>query len=165
MYIADSMNNRIRLVNTAGIITTFLGTGVWASGPNVDGTLVKSAHISNPRAVTVDTQANVYICDGNNYVIYRIENGTGVVSILAGNGISGSTGDGGLATSALFSNLRSVAVDSSDGTVYIGDSARVREVISVPATHAPTRQPTAWQSYKVCMLFCALYYESFMSQP
>ena len=131
----------------------------------MDGTLAKNAHISNPRRVTVDTQANVYIGDINNYVIYRIENGTGVVSILAGKGTYGSTGDGGLATSALFSDPFSVAVDSSDGTVYISDSARVRKVISVPATHAPTRQPTAWQSYKVCMLFRVSYYESFLSQP
>ena len=155
IYIADTYNSRIRLVNSTGIITTFAGTGTFFSGLNANGVLAKSAKVNYPNGLAVDISGNVFYSDSNNYVVYRIENGTGIVTILAGTGTSGSSADGRPATSALFNTPRSVAVDVS-GTVYIGDGTRVREIINVPATHVPTRHPTIWLPYKVRYLLLSL---------
>ena len=153
VYIADTYNNRIRKVNSTGIITTFAGIGMYVSGLNANGVLAKSAKVNYPIGLSVDTTGNVYFADNNNYVIYRIANGTGVVTIFAGTGTYGSSADGRPATIALFNSPRIVAVDVS-GTVYIGDGTRVREVINIPATHTPTRHPTVWLPYNVRFLHC-----------
>ena len=148
------------MVNNAGIITTIAGDGVF--GLAVDGTLAVNAHLGHLTGVAVDVSGNIYIADATtNYVMYKIANGTGLITTFAGNGNYGSAGDGGRASSAyLSSNTKAVAVDSS-GIAYIGDSTRVREVISFANSHTPTPHPTAWPLYMV--RFCiASYYESFI---
>ena len=140
VYIADTYNHMIRVVNSTGIITTFAGTGTYTPGLNDDGMLAKSAHVNYP-IMAVDANGNVFIADGNNYVVYLIANGTGIINIYAGNGISEFLGDGGPATSASLSSPVALAVDVS-GAVYIGDASRVRKVVSVSASHQPTSQPT-----------------------
>ena len=141
VYIADTYNHFIRVVNSTGIITTFAGIGIYTPGFNDDGVLAKSAHVNYPRDLAVDANGNVFIADSNNYVVYLIANGTGIINIYAGNGISEFSGDGGPATSASLSSPVALAVDVS-GMVYIGDASRVRKVVSVSASHQPTSQPT-----------------------
>lgn len=64
VYIADSLNSRIRLVTTAGIITTIAGTGRPAySG---DGGPATNAALFNPPGLAVDAGGNVYVADANN---------------------------------------------------------------------------------------------------
>ena len=154
VYIADTYNHLIRVVNNVGIITTIAGDGV--SGLAVDGTLAVNAHLGNPTGVVVDVSGNVYIADAmTNNVVYKVANGTGLITTFAGNGKYGSAGDGGPATSAYLNYATTVAVDSS-GIAYIGDVSRVREVISITNSHAPTPHPTAWPLYKVRLLYCFL---------
>ena len=143
VYFSDTGNRRIRKVDNAGIISTIAGDGVYSSGLVVGGSSALNAHLAYPTGVAVDVSGNIYIVDGMiKYAIFRVENGTGEINTYAGVGIWGSAGDGGPATLAYLSNPRSVAVDNNDGTVYIGDAFRVREVISVQATHQPSSQPT-----------------------
>ena len=153
VYIADTYSRTIRMVNNAGIITTIAGDGVF--GLAVDGTLAVNAHLGHLTGVAVDVSGNIYIADATtNYVMYKIANGTGLITTFAGNGKYGSagddgdTGDGGPATSAYLNSATIIAVDSS-GIAYIADSTRVREVISVAATHTPTPHPTVWPLYMV----------------
>ena len=141
VYISDQSNNKIRLVNRKGIITKFAGTGIYTSGPNINGVLAKSAHLNNPTGLTVDYSGNVYIADSSNYVVYRVTNGTGILTTYAGVGTQGSSGDNGAATSAYLYYPQSLAVDSS-GTLYMGDSSRIREVITIHNSHQPSSQPT-----------------------
>jgi sugar lactone lactonase YvrE len=61
VYIADSVNHRVRKVNRAGLITTFAGDGEASSSG--DGTAATLAHLINPRGVAVDAKGNVYIAD------------------------------------------------------------------------------------------------------
>ena len=158
LYIADTYNHLIRMVNSAGIITTIAGGGIYSSGLADEGSLAVNAYLSNPQGVAVDVSGNVYAT--SDYVIYRIANGTGEINTFAGVGTGGSAGDGGPASSAYLYSATSVAVDSS-GIAYIGDSTRVREVISFANSHTPTPHPTAWPLYMV--RFCiASYYESFI---
>ncbi|WP_434756378.1 S-layer homology domain-containing protein [Paenibacillus amylolyticus] len=118
VYIADSGNNGIRKVDKEGKISTLAGTGT--AGYSGDGGAATSTQLKNPYGVAVDNSGNVYIADSGNNGIRKVDK-EGKISTLAGNGISGYSGDGGAATLAQLKNPTGVAVDSS-GNVYIADS-------------------------------------------
>ena len=125
LYVADTQNNKVRKVSN-GTITTVAGTGT--AGFAGDGAAAGSAQLNLPFAVAVDAAGNLYIAEfGNNRV--RMVSTNGNISTLAGNGVSGFSGDGGQATSAMLNGPQGVAVDGA-GNVYIADSAnnRVRRV-------------------------------------
>ena len=126
LYIADSYNNRIRKVNTAGVISTIAGNGT--SGYGSDGVPATATSLWNPQGVAVDNSGNVYIAelDGNRV---RKVSASGIITTIAGNGIPTSTGDGGPATAATVHGPWSVAVDGI-GNIYIGhhDDRRVRKI-------------------------------------
>src|SRR6185437_1478156 len=61
IYIADYSNNRIRIVNTSGIIKTFAGNGT--GGYSGDGGQATNAELNYPEGVTLDAEGNVYIAD------------------------------------------------------------------------------------------------------
>ena len=125
LYIADWGNDRISKVNTEGIISTIAGNG--KEGFEGDGGPATSASLNKPRGVAVDPAGNVYIADRGNSRIRKV-NTVGLISTIAGNGTSGFSGDGGLATAASF-DAWSLAVDVS-GNLYITDARnhRVRKV-------------------------------------
>ena len=117
LYIADADNNRIRTISTAGIISTFAGTGT--GGYTGDGGQATSAKLHYPSGVSVDASGNVYIADQSNSRIRKV-NPAGIISTIAGNGTNGYSGDGGQATAAGFRGPSGVSVDAS-GNVYIAD--------------------------------------------
>ncbi|MBO0949457.1 hypothetical protein J2I46_12750 [Fibrella sp. HMF5405] len=126
LYIADSGNHRIRKVSSSGIITTVAGTSI--SGYGGDGGLATIAHLNGPTGVAIDGSGNLYIADLGNHRIRKV-NTSGIITSIAGTGISGYGGDGGPATSAYLSSPTSVAVGDS-GKLYIADlgNHRIRRV-------------------------------------
>src|ERR1039458_9040432 len=76
----------------------------------------------------VDAQGNVYAADDSNHIVVRISP-NGVLTVVAGNGTGGFSGDGGPATSASLAYPGGVAVDSA-GNLYIADTLnhRIRKV-------------------------------------
>jgi sugar lactone lactonase YvrE len=126
VYIADFDNNRIRRVDTAGVITTIAGTG--RPGVSGDGGLATAAQLDGPNGVFVDAGGNVYLAQSRNAVIRRID-ADGVITTIAGTGQMGYTGDGGLATEARLDSPEHVAVDA-EGNIYIEDTGNhcVRKV-------------------------------------
>ncbi|MFC5471306.1 Ig-like domain-containing protein, partial [Cohnella suwonensis] len=126
LYIADSNNNIIRKVAKDGTISTVAGTGV--QGYFGDGGPATSAQFYSPSGVAVDSSDNLYIADTNNFRIRKVAT-DGTISTVAGTGVWGNSGDGGLATLAKFYSPSGVAVDSSDN-LYIADSSdnRIRKV-------------------------------------
>ena len=128
LYIADSMNHRIRKVDSVtGIITTVAGTGVAAfSG---DGGPATAAAMNTPQRIAFDTLGNLFLTDTANNRIRRVDVTTGVISTIAGNGVSGYSGNGGLAVKAALKTPRGITV-VNDNVVYISDSGnhRVRMV-------------------------------------
>jgi trimeric autotransporter adhesin len=119
VYIADSNNSVIRMVNPQGVISTVAGTG-GLEGYSGNGGAATKATLMAPLGVAVDSSGNLYIADYYGW-IREVNASTGVISTLAGNGTNGYSGDGGSATSAQFYNPVGVAVDSS-GNVYVADS-------------------------------------------
>lgn len=117
VYIADYGNEVIRKV-TAGIITTIAGTA-GSGGYTGDGGAATAALLNTPTDVIADALGNIYIADNGNHVVRKI-NALGTISTIAGNGTSGSFGNGVAATTAELSNPYGVAVDGA-GNVYVAD--------------------------------------------
>lgn len=118
MYIADQNNFNIRMVDTAGIITTIAGTGI--QGYTGDGGPATLAQFGGPAGVVPDGKGNLYIVDYNNIVVRKIDT-AGIVTTVAGNGTAGYSGDGGPATSAQLQGVSAVALDTA-GNLYIADN-------------------------------------------
>ena len=90
---------------------------------NIPGT---SANLFAPAAVTVDAAGNVFFVDGHD--VLRLDAKTGALTVVAGNGTPGFSGDDGLATNAQFDDPQGLAIDSA-GNLYIADgSGSVRKV-------------------------------------
>jgi len=126
LFIADTVNQRIRKVTPAGVISTVAGTGNGMGGGSGDGGPATSAQLFYPYGVAVDVAGNLFIADGLNYRIRRVTP-DGVISTVAGNGTEGFSGDGGPATSAQLYYARGVAVDTA-GNLFIADGTRIRRV-------------------------------------
>ncbi len=126
VYIADTLNNMIREVTPGGIINTFAGNGI--AGFAGDGGFATVAELASPSGVAVDTQNNVYIADSGSRI--RKVYATSIITTIAGNGVHGYSGDGGLATSAMLSNPNGISTDSQ-GDVYIADTANnaIRQLV------------------------------------
>ena len=126
LYIADTLNYRIRRVDTEGTITTFAGTG--EKGNSGDGDPAIQTLLNNPYDVAVDTNGNLYIADTSNHRILRVDI-AGTITTFAGTGDRGFSGDGGPAVQALLNDPYGVAVDT-DGNLYIADTLnqRIRRV-------------------------------------
>jgi uncharacterized protein (TIGR03437 family) len=124
-YIADRVNNRIRKVDAAGIITTVAGNGT--AGFGGDGGPATSASLRAPQAVLFDGAGNMYIADTNNFRVRKV-NPVGIITTIAGYGGSSPLGDGGAATSAGVGPA-SLALDAA-GNMYIADTsnARIRKI-------------------------------------
>ncbi|MGI9119569.1 MAG: right-handed parallel beta-helix repeat-containing protein [Acidimicrobiales bacterium] len=127
LYIADTADNRIRKVDTSGIITTFAGGGSPADGLG-DGLPATQASLALPFDVAVDAEGNVYIADAADYRIRKVDP-SGIITTVAGDGTAGFSGDGGPATAAQLSNPVGLDVDV-EGNLYIVDqsNSRVRRV-------------------------------------
>ena len=125
IYIADS--NRIRKVDTSGIINTIAGNG--SGGSSGDGGLAISATLSTSQGVTVDAAGNLYFADTIPNARVRKIDTLGIINTVAGDGTTTFKGDGGPATSASLQFPEKALVDAS-GNFLIADGGhnRVRKV-------------------------------------
>ncbi|PZF72192.1 NHL domain-containing protein [Taibaiella soli] len=126
MYISDLQDEKIRKVNTAGIISTVAGNGT--AGYNGEGMQATLASLYYCFGIALDAAGNLYICDDYNFRIRKV-NAAGVISTVAGTGTNGFSGDGGPATSAQLSYSVGIAFDPA-GNMYLADrnNNRVRKV-------------------------------------
>jgi DNA-binding beta-propeller fold protein YncE len=147
VYIADNVNNVIRVVNTStGIITTAVGGGNPSSGIGDGGDALQAMLIA-PQSVAIDNDRNVlYISDSVNLVVRAVDRSTNNITTFAGDSSAqGYTGDGGDPTQATFSYPNYVFCQNN--LVYIVDSEKnnIRVVTSLPLptpTPTPTDTPT-----------------------
>jgi RHS repeat-associated protein len=155
VFIADAGNNRIQEIAaasgtqygqsmTADDIYTIAGSATGVSGSSGDGGPASSAKLNDPAAMTMDNAGDLLIADTGNNRIQDIPAHTGTSYGQAmtagdiytiGGGTSGTTGDGGPATSAALHAPVSIAADPA-GDVYIADSAnnRIQEIAATSGT-------------------------------
>jgi gliding motility-associated-like protein len=117
IYIADLGNHVIRKINSQGVITTFAGTGI--KGYSGDGGPATSARLFRPFGVATDNAGNVYIAEDSNHVIRKVDV-NGIITTVAGTGMEGYSGDGGLAINARLAIPQRLAVDNM-GNIYVPD--------------------------------------------
>jgi sugar lactone lactonase YvrE len=127
LYIADTMNHRIRRVDAqTGIITTIAGTGqARFSG---DGGPADRAALNEPAALAIDAQGQLYIADQSNNRVRAVDLKTGIIRTVAGTGSAVYDGDGKPATESSLAGPSGLAVAA--GTLYIADTfnGRIRSV-------------------------------------
>ncbi len=128
LFIADGSNNRVvRVDAVTGILTLVAGNGTASS--TGDGGPAPLASIYSPMSVALDGAGNLYIAEFGGNRIRRVDHQTGVITTMAGTGMAGFGGDGGLATSAAINRVAGIAFDST-GDLYFADfgNNRVRRI-------------------------------------
>lgn len=124
ILIADKDRHCIRMLDTAGVLTTIAGTG--SPGYSGDNGSCLRAELKRPTDVKVDLKGNVYILDRGNYVVRRIDI-DGTINTIAGTGYSGTSGDGGPAIAANLNYPTEIELDPQ-GNLYILENAGIRKV-------------------------------------
>ncbi len=122
LFIADAHNNIIRKVDhSSGYISTIAGNYSFGAGYSGDGGYATSAELNVPSDVSVDDSGNIYISDGANNVIRKVNHTSALISTIAGNHIAGYNGDGNPATNAELNTPTGVSVDMG-GNIFIADN-------------------------------------------
>jgi Concanavalin A-like lectin/glucanases superfamily/Bacterial Ig-like domain (group 2)/NHL repeat len=137
LIISDNGNHRIRMVNTAGYISTIAGTGTAGYG-GLDGHPATVAELSYPGGITFDGAGNLYIADYGNNRVRIVNNGTDTIQTFAGTGTSGYSGDGGPATAAKIYNAVDVAFDPQGNLLIADFNNNVIRKVAPIAPHLPS---------------------------
>ena len=118
VYVADFLNNTIRMITPAGVVTTLAGTAGTAG--SADGTGA-AASFNGPTGVAYDpTTSDLFVADAGNDTI-RMITSAGVVTTLAGTAGTRGSADG-TGAAASFNDPTGVAVDTTTGNLYVGDT-------------------------------------------
>jgi len=103
-------------------ISTIAGNG--STGYSGDGGQATSAALSDPRGLITDAAGNAYFCDRSNHAVRKIDT-SGIITTVAGTGVSGYNGDNIPGTQARLNNPWRVTIDPA-GNLYIADSGNDR---------------------------------------
>lgn len=127
IYFTEYSTHRVRKIDgVTGIISTIAGLGV--AGSSGDGGLATAAGLDDPLDVAVDGNGNIYIGTYNGR-IRRIDGTTGIITTVAGTGVRGYSGDGGLATSAQIDRCYGIETDAANNVYFTQyDQDRVRKL-------------------------------------
>ncbi len=128
LFIADAHGHTVRRVDAAsGVITTVAGVGL--AGYGGDGGDAAAARLAMPRGLVVDAGGNLFLADSANHRVRRVDGATGQITTIAGDGVQGFSGDGGVATGGAFNSPFAVSL-SAAGLVTVADrgNERVRQV-------------------------------------
>jgi streptogramin lyase len=127
LFIADNDNNRVRRVDLrTNRIEDVAGNPHGAYGVTGNGVPATEATMGYPGDVTADAAGNIYFDDWASDSVRRVDAITGILTIVAGNGVFGYSGDGGPAINAEFGGLESVGGVDAAGNVYVPDTYNER---------------------------------------
>jgi len=127
-YVASALGgNRIRKIDTNGIITSIAGNG--SATYNGDGGLADTSALNIPDDIAIDTFGNLFIADVANNRVRKIDGLTGFITTIAGTGAGSYSGDYGLATAASLWDPIGICLDKK-GNIYIADNFnnRIRKI-------------------------------------
>ena len=127
LYIAELDNDIIRMVSSAGIISTVAGVPN-LGGYSGDAGAATDARLNQPSDVKIDAAGNLYIADNSNNVIRKVD-ASGTINTCIGSGTPGFSGDGGQATMANLYRPSGIALGNA-GEIFVSDwkNQRIREV-------------------------------------
>jgi sugar lactone lactonase YvrE len=128
LYISVNGDSKVSKVDfSTGKISTVAGTGV--AGFSGDGMEAKEAQLSNPTGLALDGKGNLFISDSGNERIRKVDLTTGIISTVAGTGVTGFSGDGIEATKTELSNPLGLAFNN-EGDLFVVDRGnnRVRKI-------------------------------------
>ncbi len=121
IYIADTNNQRIRKVNSSGIISTIAGSGI--QGFDGDGSANPALQqLDTPVGIFLDAAGNLLIADAGNHRIRKLNLTSGVLTTIAGKGYGSGTPDGTAALNTFLRYPTSVVADIS-GNIYISNTS------------------------------------------
>jgi sugar lactone lactonase YvrE len=123
VYIADRNNNRIRAVDSHGMIRTVMGTG--QRDYNGDSEMARDTNLYLPFDVALDLDGKLLVVDRSHYRVRRVDLKTGQVETIAGNGNKKFAGDGGPATGAALNFPHGLLMDKNDNLI-ISDKGHFR---------------------------------------
>ncbi|MEO6252591.1 MAG: hypothetical protein ABIO79_04765 [Ferruginibacter sp.] len=129
IYFAEYGGHRVRkIMISTGLISTIAGTGTGSY--NGDGIPATTAQLYGPAYIRFDCTGNLFIGDGINHRVRKIDKSSGLISTIAGTGTSGYNGDGIIATTAQLNAPYQVYFDKVNCNMYIGDYAnnRIRKI-------------------------------------
>jgi gliding motility-associated-like protein len=134
VYVADEWNHAIRKISPSGLVTTLAGNGVAGSG-NGNST---NASFKFPWDVTTDSLGNVYVADGFNYVIRKINLNLDVTTFAGTMSASGATN--GPALQASFNGATSLSLSTNNQFFIVGDAYNqlIRKIELQPNVSVPT---------------------------
>jgi streptogramin lyase len=120
LYICDIGNNVIRKVEMkTGTISTFAGTG--KAGETPDGAPIAGTPLKGPRSIDFDARGNLWLVTREGNQVLKFDLKAGKISLMAGNGKKGFTGNGGPAKEATLSGPKGIAI-APNGNVYLADT-------------------------------------------
>jgi hypothetical protein len=156
-YVVDYSGHNIRKISSGGIVSVFAGSTTGLQGStNAIGT---AARFTNPWGICIDQAGDLYIADGGNNMIRKINTTTAAVTTLAGSGTAGSANGTGI--TAEFNFPTGVCADAS-GNIYVADDNKIRVInsASVVTTYAGTgvagfvEGPAATAQFNVSQTLC-----------
>src|SRR5262249_6204044 len=128
LIFTDAANRRLRKIDTAGIISTVAGNGLYKFAG--DGGPATAANLNNPYSGSLDANGNLYIADLNPALIRKVTP-SGIISTIAGNHNFGFSGaNGSPAVNAVLSGASTYSAFDASGNFYFSDSGnhRVRKI-------------------------------------
>jgi hypothetical protein len=138
LYVSDNTNQRVRKIDTAGVITTIAGNGT--NGYYGNGSVAAQASLSWPAGSVCDSVGNFFIADpGNNRI--RVVDASGVINNYAGTGTAGFSGDNGPALNASLNSPVDVKVDRYNNLLVVDYlNNRIRKIINPASVNASRKE-------------------------
>jgi len=119
LFLAEYIGQRVRKIDSKGIITTIAGTG--EKGYGGDDGPARKAKFNSIHSLVVAANGDIYIADSFNKRLRKIDGRTGGISTVVGTGEKGFSGDGGPATKAQLGDIYCAALDAKGEKIYLAD--------------------------------------------